>query len=447
MNPGYWMPLKANFQLLGIPYRFSGGIYHSFPPPGGVSELLNPKSWRAFSLERRELGTVLQDGDLETGFNTQGDNPDGQGFWLDLGHEEIVGGLALIPKNYQEVPAGLKIEAAGSNAPFRLLREVRGYVGPFYLSGPNPFFMYRYPRIECYFEPQAIRYLRLTQLGKIRKDWPVRELLLFGSNPAAQEIPWSEAREQLLKVVGAHPLKNLYADAWPSSVIAAASLERKPGVLLPTIEVDIYGSRGPSLKDPLWINPAAGNGLLVSIREAGQAAARLAASEIFFNRVPAGRHTLFILRGRAVGPAIPIVRVSSETNPREASDLAQGLSPGKRWSSQGPQRPGMGLTLDLGVPKNVGWVSLHCPRHPRDYPRGIKADFSLDGKRWNPLATELVEPLAFTGQVLLLARGPVQRYRIHPAVTTRYVRLTLTESDPVNWWSVEAVQVNQQKDP
>ena len=78
---------------------------------------------------------------------------------------------------------------------------------------------------------------------------------------------------------------------------------------------------------------------------------------------------------------------------------------------------------------------------------GASAGLFLHGKRWDPLATELVEPLAFTGQVLLLARGPVQRYRIKPAVTTRYVRLTLTESDPVNWWSVEAVQVNQQKDP
>jgi hypothetical protein len=51
----------------------------------------------------------------------------------------------------------------------------------------------------------------------------------------------------------------------------------------------------------------------------------------------------------------------------------------------------------------------------------------------------LVEPLAFTGQVLLLARGPVQRYRIRPTLTARYIRLTLTESDPRYWWSVEEI--------
>ena len=241
--------------------------------------------------------------------------------------------------------------------------------------------------------------------------------------------------------MAAHPLKNLYADAWPSSVIAAAYLKRKPGVLLPTIETDLYGSRDPSVKDPLWIDPTSGNGLLVFNREAGQAAARWTKSEIVFSRVPAGRYSLFILRGRTPRPAIPIVRVTSETNPREAFDLAQGLPRGKRWSSQGPQRPGIGLTFDLGAPKPVGGVSLHCPRHPQDYPRGVKADYSLDGKRWEPLEMELVEPLAFTGQVLLLARGPVQRYRIKPVVTTRYVRITLTESDPVNWWSVEEIQI------
>ncbi len=439
---GYWMPLEANFRMLGIPHRLTGGIYHSFSPPGGGAELLNPNSWRAVTLEGRELGPVLQDGDLDTGFNTRGDNPDGQGFLLNLGREETINGLALIPKNYQEVPAGLRIEAAGSNALFRLIREVRGYVGPFYLSGPNPFFMHRYPRMECYFEPQTVRYLRLTQLGKVRKDWPVRELLIFGSTPAAREIPWSEARDRLLKVVAAHPLKNLYADAWPSSVITAASLVRKPGVLLPTIEVDIYGSRGPSLKEPLRIDPTPGNGLLVLTRETRQAATRLTESEIIFNRVPAGRYTLFVLRGRNTGSAIPIVRVTSETNPREASELVRGFPPGKRWSSQGPQRPGMGLTLDLDAPKTIGRISLHCPRHPLDYPRGVKADYSLDGKRWDPLGMALAEPLAFSGQVLLLTRGPVQRYRIKPGVTARYVRLTLTEPDPVNWWSVEKIELH-----
>jgi hypothetical protein len=313
LDVGYWMPLGANVRMLGLPCRFSKDIYHSFSSPVGVEAQLDPGLWKAFTLEGKDLGAVLHDGDLDTGFLTRGNNPDGQGLVIDLGREETVGGFSLIPRNYQEVPAGLKIETAGSIGPFRLVREVRNYAGPFYISGPNPFFMYRYPRIECYFEPQAVRYLRLTQLGKIRDDWPVRELLVFGPDQTIREISWPEAKDRILQIVDRQPLKNLYADAWPSCLIAGTPLKSKPAVLLPSKEVDIYGSRGPSIEEPLWIDPAPGNGLLVSTRETRQVAARLAESEIGFMRVPAGRYTLFILQGRYKSPL---------------SSLPPGLSPG-----------------------------------------------------------------------------------------------------------------------
>jgi hypothetical protein len=77
----------------------------------------------------------------------------------------------------------------------------------------------------------------------------------------------------------------------------------------------------------------------------------------------------------------------------------------------------------------------------------LSAVYSPDGTRWTPLELELVEPLAFSGRVLLLARGPRQHYRIRPAVTTRYLRFSLDRSDPVYWWSVEEIRVAAPSSP
>ncbi len=446
LNPAYRMPLEANFRLLGLPHLLTNGIYHSFSDPLGAGRLPDRKKWKTNTLDGRPLGNVLQDGDLSTGFTTRGSNPEGQGFVVDLGREQIIGGLALIPQHFQEMPGGLKFETAGSQTPFRIVREVRNYTGPFYLSGPHPFLMVRYPRIECYFPPHPARYLRLTQLGEIRKDWPVKELLVFGAEEASQEMPWPEARSLLLKTVAAHPLNRLYADAWPSSLIYSTPLKTKPGVLLPNYHVDAYGSMTPSPHEPLVFDPSPGNGLLVLNREVPLVTARLKRSGIAYDKKDTGRYTLLKLLGRTYGPVLIPKRITSEVNPQEASELVRGISLGKRWSSGLPQKAGIGLTIDLGRIQPLEWVTLGCPRYPQDFPRRLRASYSLDEKRWTPVGLDLTEPLAFTGQVLLLFRGPTQRYRLDPAIQARFLRLELSESDPEYWWSVEALQIHGSMD-
>jgi hypothetical protein len=446
-TPGYWMPLEANFKLLGAPYRSLDGIYSISADPEGADTILDSKDWKAYTLSGLDLGRVLQDGDLTTGFNTLGTNPDGQGLLLDLGRETMVSGFALVPQDYQEVPAGLRIETAGPDQAFQVIREVRDYVGPFYLSGPHPFLMTRYPRIECYFSPRPVRYLRLTQMGNIRTDWPVKEILVFGPKAKVPDGTWPEAADRLLETIKANPLKSLYADAWPSSLLYVTPLKAKPRLLLPNRHVDPYGSMIPDPLEPLILDPSPGNGLLVFNREVPLVTARLTRSGIAYEKKDAGRYTLLKLLGRTKGPVLIPEQITSEVNPQEASELVRGIPPGKRWSSGLPQKTGIGLTLDLGRIQSLAWVTLSCPRFPQDFPRGLKASYSLDGKRWTPVGLDLAEPLAFTGQVLLLFRGPTQRYRLDPAIQARFLRLELSESDPVYWWSVEALQLHGSMEP
>ena len=215
-----------------------------------------------------------------------------------------------------------------------------------------------------------------------------------------------------------------------------------PGVLLPNYHVDAYGSMTPSPHEPLVFDPSPGNGLLVFNREVPLVTARLTRSGIAYEKKDAGRYTLLKLLGRTYGPVLIPKRITSEVNPQEASELGRGISLGKRWSSGLPQKNGIGLTIDLGRIQPLEWVTLGCPRYPQDFPRRLRASYSLDEKRWTPVGLDLTEPLAFTGQVLLLFRGPTQRYRLDPAIQARFLRLELSESDPEYWWSVEALQTH-----
>ena len=443
LNPGFQVPLEPNSRLLGLPCRVSrSGVLHSFSRPTGADRLLDRPRWKAVSLDGRRLDNVLNDEDLATAFNTQGDNPDGQGFILDLGREEMVDGFILISGNYQEIPAGLRIETAGADGSFHLAREVRDYIGPFYLSGPHPFLKTRYPRVECYFPLRPLRFLKLTQLGHIRKDWPVSEVLLLGPEKHSREITWPLAADLLAKAVSAHPLKKLYSDAWPSAVLFTR-LVHKPALLLPNQYTDNYGSQSPSPSDPLLLDPSLGNGLLISPRETALTSRRLSLSGIGHTAIPAGNYTLFLLQGRTEGSPLTLKEISSVMNPEEASALARGLPPGKRWSSGTPQKPGLSLAIDLGEEQTIDFVTLRCPHHPADFPRGLRASYSLDGEKWEETPIQLVEPLAFTGQVLLLYRGPVQRYRLTPTVRGRFLRLSLTEADSTYWWSVESIRISR----
>ena len=441
-NPGFSNAPPTSFQLLGLDHRIlAGGVRHSFTAPRGTERLLDRSQWKISGLDGRKLGNVLNDGDLVTVFQTSGSDPEGQGFTLDLGREETAGGFALILSDYRQVPAGLRIEAAGPNEAFETIREVRDYFGPAYLSGPHPFIAIRYPRIDAYFPPQPLRYLRLTQVGRIAPDWSVNEILLFGPDSRTGAIPWPQATEMLLKTMTAYPLSRLYADAWPSAVIYSR-LGRPPRLLLPNQNTDPFGSRVPHPSEPLILDPAPGNGLLILNREALMVSSRLDRSGIRYDTIPAGNYTLFLLNGRIESPSLKPVRITSDQNPGEAGGLIRGLPLGQRWSTGIPQRPGLSLTIDLGKIQPIQSLKLECPRFPQDYPRGLAAFYSLDGLRWKKTPLHQAEPLVFTGQLLLQWRGPIQRYRLDPGLQARYLRLTLSESDPVYWWSVEEIRIS-----
>jgi glucosylceramidase len=97
-----------------------------------------------------------------------------------------------------------------------------------------------------------------------------------------------------------------------------------------------------------------------------------------------------------------------------------------RYSTGQGQAPGEYLQVDFGRRLPAARLVLDCVAGTGDYPRGYSVTVSNDGTNWSqPVATG-----AGTGQItaINLDGRPV-----------RYVRITLTASDP-SWWSVADVR-------
>ena len=405
LDPGLLDMAQGSLDLLGLPYKKveNPGIVHAFSPPTGAAVLLPRAGWSAWS-KGRDLGNVLNDSDFATGFSTAGKAKDQESLTVDLGRSQQVGGLALLPAEFRQVPNGLRVELAEADGRFFPAREGREYWGPFYLSGPHPFLKARFPRVESYFPARNVRYLRLTHLGQSNHPWSIRELLLFGPEGSPSPVSWEQSASEVFTLLEKNNTRQFYGDAW-----IAAKVAQRFGGRIKTVTgnaaVDNYGTEVPPLVQPLLLNPAPGSALTVNNRAEAMASESLKTWGVKFTKHATGRFTTFILDGRAMGP-----RLAAEEG---------------KTSAQAPQG---GHTLRVAVQgeASLGWLELHNPRYPANPTPKIQVQVSSDGRHWLDAPVIMAGPLVFSGQVLLVGSGEKTLYRFTKPLAARLVRV---ESD------------------
>jgi len=98
-----------------------------------------------------------------------------------------------------------------------------------------------------------------------------------------------------------------------------------------------------------------------------------------------------------------------------------------RYSTGEGQAPGQYLQVDFGRTIRARQIVIDTGVNTGDYPRGYIAQTSADGTDWNTVLSDGQG----TGQLTTVDL---------PGNAIQYVRITLTATDPDDWWSVADVR-------
>ena len=110
---------------------------------------LQPDGWTVTASIRSSAAPLLLDGDASTGWSTGAVQSPGQAVTLDLGREDVVSRLeSCSALDWQEVPAGFRVDASLDGSAWTTVRAVPGYWGPLFFSEHHAFLKVRRGRVR-----------------------------------------------------------------------------------------------------------------------------------------------------------------------------------------------------------------------------------------------------------------------------------------------------------
>ncbi|MDB6023314.1 MAG: coagulation factor 5/8 type domain protein, partial [Pedosphaera sp.] len=120
-------------------------------------------------------------------------------------------------------------------------------------------------------------------------------------------------------------------------------------------------------------------------------------------------------------------KLTASHNPGGLPQLVDG-NLGTRYDTRASQEPGMWVQVELPDETELTGVELDSGTSEQDYARGYKVELSKDGTDWG-------QPVA-SGHATA-----VRNEIVFPPARAKFVRVTLTASDPVNFWSIHELQL------
>jgi hypothetical protein len=450
---GWWFGGRdANFEshlaALGVQSTFlelgpRGGAYADFSLPAEHLRELNPTGLRATASVNAEAAASIFDRDAATFWSTGQAQKGGEWIEVDLGSVEPVTVLRWLPNTFQEIPAGLRVEASRDRITWQRLVDLPEYAGPLYWSAGRPMLRVRSGRVELRFPPMPTRYLRITQTGREGFwYWTVNELFVYATDPGGPvTVPDGEG-EPLVRAVRAAGVRRLYADhGWAYRL---AMVDPGLRVLPANLPLDAYNFTGPQsqlLPEMRWsphsgalIEPPDATGFLRTAELAG----------LGVKRTNVGGMILFTYAPPLHPPGYSIPPTQLRVSASVASDRAARAADARRhtrWTTGRARAAGDWLRIDLAAPRRIRAVDLRTTE-PDEAPGGIMLEGSVDGQIWTPLPAEIHAESRVRWAGITWLRDGASRIRLEvPPVTVRALRLTLTKGDRERAWSVHELTV------
>ena len=422
--------LETSFAALGVrstrrEIDSQAAVYTDFAVADRRLGELDPRLFRVDASGASEASGFVADRRADTFWGTADPQRGGEWLRVDLGVTAQVALVRWLPRTFQEVPRGIRLDASVDGIAWRVVVELPAYEGPFYWSAGRPMQRVRSGRVELWVPPTLARYLRITQTGSDRRwPWTVRELLVYGSADAAPPPDPMLDGPTLARALRDAGVTRLYADhGWASRAALADPSIRVPSA---NLLLDDYGFEGPTedLLPPFHWAPGAG-ALLEPVDAPGFVLAARAAGLGFTARSFAGLE-LFV---HAPAPSLPgrplearALTVTASRRSDRASRAVDG-DPRTRWASGGVRAAGDWFRIDLAAPRRLQTVRIMTP-NPADLPEAIQVEVSADGTTWQkvPTTAHVERRLRWGGIALLADSAEALRLDVDP-VTARALRL------------------------
>src|SRR5262249_55095085 len=137
------------------------------------------EGWQATASPHREAAGRLIDRDAWTGWGTEGPQEPGQWVAVGVGRGGSSSGGGLLGVDFQEVPAGYRVEVAREGKPWQEVQRVPHYWGPMFWSEQHAFLKARRGRVQAMFRPVRARHIRVVQTGASPDHaWSAREIFV-----------------------------------------------------------------------------------------------------------------------------------------------------------------------------------------------------------------------------------------------------------------------------
>ena len=430
--------LRAGFQALGTDVRET---------PIGEARILEPQprftttfvplpreGWTITASPRAEQAPDLLDGDAATSWDTGGPQVPGQWLAVDLGAPALLTRVDLLTIDWQNVPAGLRVEVSQDGRQWETVTDVADYWGPLFFSEHHPFLKVRGGRVQAVFSPVRARYLRLLQTASGSRSWAARELVAYSPGGPRPPVPRPGEITAALRREG---IRFAYANHWLSAWVRVESRDTI-GALDSNINVNDYSRTEP---DPTQLLPPrleSGYGILVGAdADAAGIHAMLAGQSVAVRETQAGPYRLLVLAPASAPRHLDKRgwRATASDNAAQAARIVDG-DRRTQWVSGPLGGRAPTVTLDLGRPRDLRAVELRPGLPGRD----VRLAGSLDGDAWTDIA-----PLAWAGSLYwsgseLLKNGGPKWAVTFPRTTLRYLRLSPDEAlrDP---WTLAEVEI------
>ena len=342
---------------------------------------LSPDGWRVSAEPNGPAITSLTDRDVATGWSTGRGQQPGQQIVIDLGRDALVTRVDLLVVDWQEVPAGFRIDVSRDGERWEPVLTVPRYWGPLFFSEHHAMLKVRHGRVQAVFPPTTTRWLRIVQTGTVSyRSWKARELFVYAPGPPpSDDVP---------------PIEPLFQDRRPEFVYTgpwlAARLHTELGDRVRVPESNYFtNNNGHHLPDPRWLEPLRIEpGRVILLGQDADAAgvrAMLAARGVPVDTRVDGPYQLLTFKTTEKARLLDRAgwRATASVDTANAQRAIDGKA-GTHWISGGPASPQDHLTVDLGRIREISGIRL-TPGSQAAGPLALDLEGSDDGITWTAL--------------------------------------------------------------